>query len=42
MERKQQLKESFFAQDEETVLKKLETSKKGLTSNEAEKRITEY
>uniref|UniRef100_UPI0038907AB2 cation-translocating P-type ATPase n=1 Tax=Carnobacterium jeotgali TaxID=545534 RepID=UPI0038907AB2 len=42
MEKKQQLKEAFFAQDEETVLKKMETSQKGLTSSEAEKRIAEY
>ncbi|SDQ40128.1 cation-translocating P-type ATPase [Carnobacterium viridans] len=42
MERKQQLKEAFFAQDEETILKKMETTQKGLTSSEAEKRIAEY
>ena len=42
MERKQQLKEAFFAQDEETVLKKMEANKKGLTSSEAEKRIAEF
>ncbi len=42
MERKQQLKEAFFTQDEETVLKKMGTTQKGLTSNEAEKRIIEY
>ena len=42
MEKKQQLKEPFFAQNEETVLKKLETTEKGLTSSEAEKRLAEY
>lgn len=42
MEKKQQLKETFFAQDEETVLKKMETTQQGLTSSEAEKRIAEF
>ncbi len=42
MERKRQLKEVFFTQDEATVLKKMETTQKGLTSSEAEKRIKEY
>lgn len=42
MERKRQLKEVFFTQDEATILKKMETTQKGLTSSEAEKRIKEY
>uniref|UniRef100_UPI00388CF587 cation-translocating P-type ATPase n=1 Tax=Carnobacterium jeotgali TaxID=545534 RepID=UPI00388CF587 len=42
MEKKQQLKEAFFAQDKETVFKKMETTQQGLTSSEAEKRIAEF
>ncbi|MEG0474235.1 MAG: cation-translocating P-type ATPase [Carnobacterium sp.] len=41
-EKKEQVKEPFFTQDEATVLKQMQTSEEGLTSQEAEKRIAEY
>lgn len=41
-EKKAQIKEPFFTQDEATVLKQMQTSEEGLTSQEAEKRIAEY
>lgn len=42
MERKEQLKEPFFAQDISKVFQTFETSEKGLTTAEAEKRIESY
>ncbi|ALV21834.1 cation-translocating P-type ATPase [Carnobacterium antarcticum] len=41
-EKKEQVKEPFFTQDEAAVLKQMQTSEEGLTSQEAEKRIAEY
>ncbi|MGX7393621.1 cation-translocating P-type ATPase [Carnobacterium mobile] len=40
--KKEQLKETFFTQSESTVLKHMQSSKEGLTSQEAEKRLAEY
>ena len=42
MANKEQIKEPFFAQDVETVFNKFETSKEGLSTSEAEKRIESY
>ena len=41
-ERKKQLVDTFYTQTEEDVLKKLETSAQGLSSAEAEKRLSAY
>lgn len=40
--KKQQLKETFFTENESTVLEKMQSTKEGLTSQEAEKRIADY
>lgn len=39
---KEQKRQAFYTQSEETVLAELETSKKGLTSAQAQERLTEY
>lgn len=42
MDKKAQLKETFYTQETDQVLEKLGSSLKGLTSSEAEKRLSEY
>lgn len=42
LERKAQLKEAFYTQETTEVLKALETSRKGLTSNEVKQRLESY
>ena len=39
---KEQKRQAFYTQSSEEVLKNLETSNQGLTSNEATKRLDEY
>ena len=41
-EKKQQLKEAFYTQTETEVLEKMQTSKDGLSNQEAQKRLEEY
>ena len=39
---KKQKRDSFYVQDEKTVLSGLESSKKGLTSTQAKQRLADY
>ena len=39
---KEQKRQAFYIQDQDLVLREMETSKKGLTSSEAAKRLAEY
>ena len=39
---KEQKRQAFYTQDQDLVLQEMETSKEGLTSSEAAKRLSEY